>query len=331
MTWQPKPGNASGLNRTSGKSDGGTDSQVPLPATVKVATDPTFDYIVPKSNRYVLLLDRTSRMEVNGRWTTVKRAFFRFINNLPVGSELSIISFDSHEAVVNLPPTVVTDSNREGLHGRIPRKVDHGGKAKAKAAANPQSDQKKTLVFPPTQGPSKNDDDIGCTFCALNASLNQALVNYVGETDPGIIVLVTGSPVRPAHLDRVLRAVEDTPVQVFPVLYPSSTAHPDLASLGSAGGGVAYAVPEDADSWGVSAQTYMTEVLLDVLRRTESGAGIRIQKVHETRHLSYEFAGTFTMENDILHEMSVTLRYDHYSSFHLLAFAKRHSEEHVTK
>ena len=52
----------------------------------------------------------------------------------------------------------------------------------------------------------------------------------------------------------------------------------------------------------------MTEVLLDILREAEPG--LIVQKVHETRHHSYEFAGTFTMEEDILHQMSVTLSLD---------------------
>ena len=37
----------------------------------------------------------------------------RFIQYLPTGSELSIISFGT-ESKVDLPPTVVTDDNREG-------------------------------------------------------------------------------------------------------------------------------------------------------------------------------------------------------------------------
>ena len=124
MTWETEEANATTMTTNGTDSPPPQQQQLLRPATVKVATDPTFDYIVPKSNRYVLLLDRTPAMET--RWTAVKRAFFRFINNLPVGSELSIISFDADEATVNLPPTVVTDSNREGLHGRIPRKVDTG-------------------------------------------------------------------------------------------------------------------------------------------------------------------------------------------------------------
>ena len=129
-------------------------------------------------------------MGVNGRWKNIKRAFFRFINNLPVGSELSIITFDGQEATVNLPPTVVTNINKEGLHGRIPRKVETSRKTQAKGNQN---------IF------SAMENEIACTFCALNASLSKALTNYIGETAPGTILLVTGTSRKPTHLTEILR------------------------------------------------------------------------------------------------------------------------------
>ena len=150
------------------------------------------------------------------------------------------------------------------------------------------------------------ENEIACTFCALNASLSKALTNYIGETAPGTILLVTGTSRKPTHLTEILRTIQKTPLQVYPILYPS-TAHPDLLKLAVLGGGKAYAVPEGEENL-VSPLTYMTEILLDVIK--ESEPSIKIQKVHETRHMSYEFAGTFTMEEDILHKMSVTLSLD---------------------
>ena len=257
------------------------------PVFAKIATYPTFDYIVPKSNRYVLLLDRTSMMGIKDRWTNIKRSFFRFISHLPVGSELSIISFDNEEAVVNLPPTVVTDDNREGLHGRIPRKVD------------PPKPMLEPLDFAQPQISFKA---MGCTFCALNMSLNQALTNYVGKTDVGTIIMVTGAPQDPQQLPKVLDLIQSTPIQVYPILYPS-TANRKLMKLGST-----YVVPELGTDDGVQPLTYLTEVLLSILKQTEVHTGI--QKVHEAVHGTEEFSGTFTMEGDILHKMSVTLSLD---------------------
>lgn len=243
------------------------------PVTAKAAEDPVFNYIVPKSSRYVLVLERSSTMDINNRWTTIKRALYRFIQYLPTGTELSIVTFGT-EAKVDLPPTVVTDANREGLHGRIPRKV--------------------------------LDEDNACTYCALNTSL-KSLNNFMGQLETGTLILVSGSPSKTVNLERIMAQVRQVPLQVFPILYPG-TAHPDLLDLAEYG--KSYAVPEgeeQAGTGGVSPLNYLSEVLLDILHQSE---GMRIQKVHETKHLSYEFAGTFTMEQDILHKMHVTLSVD---------------------
>ena len=272
-----------------------TTSSMIFETLAKEATDPKFEYIVPRSSRYVLLLDRTSIMGTNGRWKNIKRAFFRFINKIPVGSELSIITFDAHGAIVNLPPTIVTNINREGLHGRIPRKVESTSRRKIRQHNIPQE------MFA-----SIDNEVTACTFCALNASLSKILTNYPGETGTGTILLVTGSIKKPNHLSELLETIQKAPIQVYPILYPS-TAHPDLMKLAALGGGKAYAIPEGEENW-VSPLTYLNEVLLDVIKEAEPGA--QIQKVHETRHMSYEFAGTFTMEEDILHKMSVTLSLD---------------------
>jgi hypothetical protein len=121
-----------------------------VPATQKIARDPVFNYVVPRTSRYVLLLDRSSSMGQNGRWTTIQRALYRFVSYIPVGSELSIITFGK-AADINLPPTVVTDTNREGLHGRIPRKV-------------------------------LENDDTSCSYCALNTSLVSKLQNFFSSS-----------------------------------------------------------------------------------------------------------------------------------------------------
>ena len=85
----------------------------------------------------------------------------------------------------------------------------------------------------------------------------------------------------------------------------SFTFFPDLIHL--AAYGKVYSIPEGEESSAVTPLNYLSEVLLDVLDLAE---GLRMQKIHETKHLSYEFAGTFTMEQDILHKMHVTLSVD---------------------
>ncbi len=145
--------------------------------------------------RLVLALDRTAAMAVNGRWTHVKRALFRLLQRLPVGAEVSAITFGK-EATLNLPPTVVTDENREGLHGRIPRKP--------------------------------LEDELACVYCAMNLSLKT-----LGQAG-GEVILLTGSPRRPQLLDRLVGQIERDSVRVFPVILPG-TAHPDINQLAKNG------------------------------------------------------------------------------------------------
>jgi len=84
--------------------------------------DTTFRYVEPAETKFVLVLDISSHMEHANRWTNVKKALFRFIQLLDEGATLSIVIFGETASLV-LPPTIVTEEKREGLHGRIPRRV----------------------------------------------------------------------------------------------------------------------------------------------------------------------------------------------------------------
>lgn len=89
-------------------------------------TQPQFKYTLTSEasgQHYVLVLDLSKRMEFNSRWRNIKRSLMRFIGNIPTGAMLSIITFGREGSLV-LPPTVVTSFNREGLHGRIPRRTE---------------------------------------------------------------------------------------------------------------------------------------------------------------------------------------------------------------
>jgi hypothetical protein len=68
-----------------------------------------------------VLLDQTAGMGRQDRWTNVKRGLFRFIDLLPVGSRLNMVAFGDSTREV-LPTTTVTELNRDGLFGRIPRR-----------------------------------------------------------------------------------------------------------------------------------------------------------------------------------------------------------------
>ena len=70
----------------------------------------------------------------------------------------------------------------------------------------------------------------------------------------------------------------------------------------------------------------MLEVLLDIFRESE---GLRIQKVHEARVQSNEFAGTFVMEPDMLHKMSVTLTIDDENKVELFEMTNPSGKKHL--
>ena len=83
---------------------------------------PKFSYSLKKKTlSIILVLDISSKMA--SKWSRTRDALFRLVSHMPSGSELGIISAKSKEAVVNVEPTVVLGSNREGLHGRIPYRL----------------------------------------------------------------------------------------------------------------------------------------------------------------------------------------------------------------
>lgn len=82
---------------------------------------PKFNLVLPPSNlRILLVLDISERM--SSTWTKTRDALFRFILLLPPGIELGIITFD-YEARINTQPTLVDQTNKEGLFGRIPYRL----------------------------------------------------------------------------------------------------------------------------------------------------------------------------------------------------------------
>ena len=80
--------------------------------------DPVFSYRRAGPTQYVLVVDQD---QPSHRWTHLKRALYQFIELLPEGSVLSIVSTTGSASVL-LPPTLVTEAQREGLLGRVPRR-----------------------------------------------------------------------------------------------------------------------------------------------------------------------------------------------------------------
>ena len=112
-----------------------------LPQKGKVTRqEVTFHYVEAAPPSFVLVLDQSGQMG-RLRWASVKKALyrcvrvspsslspfftgslFRFIGLLPEGATLAIVVYGETASLV-LPPTTVTEEKREGLHGRVPRRV----------------------------------------------------------------------------------------------------------------------------------------------------------------------------------------------------------------
>ena len=64
-------------------------------------------------------------MNIDRQWEMARNALFRFITAIPEGDEVGIVSFGAN-ARINIEPTEVTASNREGLYGRVPFRLLNG-------------------------------------------------------------------------------------------------------------------------------------------------------------------------------------------------------------
>ena len=86
---------------------------------------PSFSYVLPSQKRHILVLDVSQNMNVDRQWEMARNALFRLVNHVPTGDQIGIVTFGAN-ARVNIEPTIVTESNREGLYGRIPFRLLNG-------------------------------------------------------------------------------------------------------------------------------------------------------------------------------------------------------------
>ena len=90
---------------------------------------PRFVYEFPARKRFVVVLDRSSAMGLNNRWSLLHGQLFRFISSLPNDAEVGLVTFGATAEVV-LKPTLLSGDNscllytspspRDGLLSRMP-------------------------------------------------------------------------------------------------------------------------------------------------------------------------------------------------------------------
>ena len=127
-----------------------------------------FHYLIPDRARFVVVLERSSAMGLNNRWSLLHAELFRFISNLPEGSEVALVTYGA-TATLNLSPTLLTSENREGVYGRIPRK--------------------------------HLEEDSACLQCALNLGVETL------EGSAGTLVLITASAAKPSGFSELLQTI----------------------------------------------------------------------------------------------------------------------------
>ena len=188
---------------------------------------PAFSYSLPRPKLFVLVLDRSFEQQQQQQqqqhgWEMLQMSLFGFISRLPAGSSLAVVTYGSGEeggegedggAEVALPPTLVTDSNAEGLHGRIPRrpsrsKTTHSGRAARKTA-------------------KAGGESRGCLDCALKLAyriMNISSSSSSSSAD-GRIVVATGAD---SDLQQVssetASLAEENRLPVYAVLLPQPFA-----------------------------------------------------------------------------------------------------------
>ena len=104
---------------------------------------------------------------------------FRFITQLSAGDELAIVTF-SGNARINLDPTPVSQTNKEGLHGRVP------GRA--------------------------SSDNVSCYSCGFRAALNLVSVDTNVKT---VFIVVRGSSNTDEDLTQAEKTIEQKNVPVY--------------------------------------------------------------------------------------------------------------------
>jgi len=148
---------------------------------------PIFHYQLPARKRFVVVLERSSAMGLNNRWSLLHGELFRFISGLPSGSELALVTYGA-TASLTLAPTLLTSDNREGVYGRIPRR--------------------------------HLEEDNSCLDCAIRLALKT--MSLGGRVAGGSLVLVTASETRPAGFKELVHAVREGGNQVHTVAFENS-------------------------------------------------------------------------------------------------------------
>ena len=241
---------------------------------------PRFSYFHPRmspSTTYILLLDRGPQMSAGNRWRNLHQSLRNFIFSLPDdgNSEVGVITFDQNGAQMNLPPTFVTKSNRQGLYGRIPRLSSRNSRNSGEKAS------------------------ASCLECAFNTSYT-ALESGNGKLQSAVLILVSGSPHQDPSFSLLTRVFINAQVPIFTVSYPATT-FADFSGLSLYGRN--FAVVDESND--LRTRSSLASVFSEVVADVEPTRSL--QRFFQAEFYSKELSGSFVVEESLRRNLRISL------------------------
>lgn len=229
--------------------------------------EPMFKFVLPSEKRYVLVIDMSQAMAraSNQRWEEIRNGLFRFFSHVPEGSEVAIVTFGA-KAKINIDPTVVSESNREGLFGKIPFRLF--------------------------------EDQQGCIECGLQEARKlMTLPNSDGVLSSPSIVLLTATPASQEALRGLENDIETHALPVYNIKL-SNDACNELDKLTLFGGNFAALADRSSEKENLL-QDSLSDIFLAIINQNSQ------TPIKKSFHKSYIWknqdviAGNFVVEENL--------------------------------
>lgn len=224
-----------------------------------------FHFQLPVRQRFVIVLERTGSMGLHSRWAMLHSELFRFVSLLPDAAELAIVTFGT-EAELVLAPTLLTQENREGIYGRIPRR--------------------------------HLEDETSCIKCAVDLGLKTLGTASITDVNGlgGTMILITASAAKPSSFEDTLKLAQATNNQIHVVAFEKSIFYEARHLVGETG--TTFIVHEKHHDV-IGGALNISDIFTSILRRTGK---MEIEKFHEEQKISDETStvtGTFVVEENL--------------------------------
>ena len=225
-----------------------------------------FHFQIPVRQRFVIVLERTGSMGLHSRWHMLHAELFRFVSLLPDAAELAIVTFaGAGDAELVLAPTLLTQDNREGIYGRIPRR--------------------------------HLEDETACLDCAVDLGLKTlGTAGVSGEGLGGTLILITASAAKPASFEKTLSKAHNSNNQVHVVAFEKSIFYEARHLVGELGS--TYIVHEKHHDV-IAGALNISDIFTSILRQTGK---VQVEKFHEEQKISDEahsVSGNFVVEENL--------------------------------